>query len=346
MPAIVPSENWEQTGRLDNYDTLFQASGANKGSRDLNSSVYVLNPTHEEVVTPLAKKFNFSYKDMPFAVYQIQTKFRNEARPKSGLLRGREFRMKDLYSFHVSEEDLLQYYDVVKDAYRKVFECVGLGERTVVALASGGAFTKEYSHEFQTKCDTGEDTVYYIKDENTYYNKEVAPDVSGMSEDAYEIFSASEVGNIFPLNTRFSDAFKYTFTNENGEEKPVFMGCYGIGSSRIMGVLVEVFHDEKGIIWPESVAPFKVHLVGINLEDEAVMEKATALYELLREKGVEVIFDDRVDVNAGEKFADADLVGIPYRVVVSRKTGDMVEVKKRSENESRVGSVEEFLNLI
>ncbi len=344
MPTLAPTENWEKTGRIDTYDTLFKASGATKESQALNSGTYILSPTHEEIVTPLAKQFKFSYKELPFAVYQIQTKFRNEARPKSGLLRGREFRMKDLYSFHTSEEDLLRFYAEIKKVYTTIYERLGMGNVTVIALASGGDFTEQFSHEFQTKCATGEDTIYYIKSEDVYYNKEVAPDVSNLSEDEYEMFPASEVGNIFPLNTKYSDAFGYTYTDEKGTENPVYMGCYGIGSSRVMGAIVETFHDEKGILWPEPVAPFKVHLVGLNLEDETVVANAQNVYEKLQNAEIEVLFDDRADTGVGEKFAEADLIGIPHRIVVSRKTGNQVEYKRRSETESSLIDLETFIN--
>jgi prolyl-tRNA synthetase len=341
MPALSPTDLWVQSKRLETIDVLFKVEGANNPSREKNDATYILNPTHEDILTPIAKKFNTSYKDLPFAVYQIQSKFRNEARPKSGIMRGREFRMKDLYSFHTSEEGLKTYYEKSKETYTKVFERLGLGHLTVIALASGGDFTKDYSHEFQTKCETGEDEIYYIKSENTYYNKEVAP-LDGLNEEDYEVFKAAEVGNIFPLNTKFSDAFEYKYTDENGEQKPVYMGSYGIGSTRVMGVIVEVSHDEKGIIWPENIAPYQVHLLGLNLEDNEVAKKAVSLYEKLLDLGVEVLFDDRESTSSGEKFADADIIGCPYRVVISKRTEENVEFKKRNESDSQIISIEEL----
>ncbi len=497
MPAIAPKELWEKTGRLEKVDVLFKASGANAASVQKNNAEYVLNSTHEEIVTPLAQSFNQSYKDFPFAIYQIQTKFRNEPRAKSGLLRGREFRMKDLYSFHTSEEDLKRYYEIAKQSYINVFNRVGLGDDTVIALASGGDFTKDFSHEFQTRTESGEDIIFYSKKLNTYFNREVAPSkavslndegeeikeredvvgkgIIGVQEladflkipvekttktliyetdkgdviavavrggydvdegkllkildtksiklaspevvtkvtgaevgyagilnlpkevkiyidesvvnrknfecganktdyhsininfgrdipepekvydfkvakegdmhpetgEVYEVFRAAEVGNIFPLNTKFSEAFDYKYTDENGKEQIVYMGCYGIGTSRIMGVLVEKFHDEKGIIWPEQVAPFKVHLISVRTDDDG-FRKSEALYNELTEKGIEVLWDDRAGVSAGEKFADADLIGIPWRLVISAKTGEQIEAKKRNESEAKLISKEEL----
>jgi len=341
MPSIVPTKLWEDTKRLEVVDVLFKVTGANKVSRERNDAEYILNPTHEEVVTPLAKLFTSSYKELPFAVYQIQTKFRNEPRAKSGILRGREFRMKDLYSFHASEEDLLDYYDkVAKPAYVEVFKKLGLGDSTVIALASGGDFTEKYSHEFQTLCESGEDTLYYDKKEKTYYNKEVVKDPDS---DKYEIVKGAEVGNIFPLNTKFSVALDFTYTDENGERKPIYMGCYGIGTSRVMGVLVEMFHDEHGIIWPMQVAPYHVHLVALDMTDAKIKEKAFTLYHQLQKEGIEVLFDEREDVRPGAKFADADLIGIPVRLVISKRTEDKIEWKKRDEKESEVLTSDEVL---
>lgn len=342
MPAIVPTKLWEDTNRLEKVDVLFKVLGANDLSREKNNAEYILNSTHEEVITPIAKQFTASYKDLPFALYQIQTKFRNEPRAKSGILRGREFRMKDLYSFHTSEEDLLEYYDnVAKPAYVKTFERLGLGESTVIALASGGDFTDKYSHEFQTLCETGEDTLYFNKDENVYYNKEVVKDPDNPK---YEIVKAAEVGNIFPLNVKFSEALDYRYTDEKGEQKLVYMGCYGIGTSRVMGVIVEKFHDDRGIIWPEQVAPYQVHLVGLDQQDEEIKRQAHEVYNQLNDHGIEVLFDDRVDVRPGAKFADADLIGCPVRLVISKRTEGKIEWKRRAEKETQLVGIEEVIN--
>ena len=330
MTALAPKQLWEQTNRINTVDVLMQTVGANEHSRNKSTNEYILNSTHEELITPIAYKFNRSYKDFPFAFYQIQTKFRNEARAKSGILRGREFRMKDLYSFHTSEEDLKKYYEEVKKAYVTVFENLGLGKDTVIALASGGDFTKDYSHEFQTRCDAGEDIIYLDKKTGISYNQEVAPPdaLDGSNTDAYEVFPACEVGNIFPLNTKFSKAFDYTYTDATGTENNVYMGCYGIGPSRIMGVLVEKYNDEAGILWPKQVAPYTVQLIGMNGSEEETKE----LYNALTEMNIEVLWDDR-DVSAGQKFSDADLIGNPIRLVVSKRNAGKIEFKFRDQSE-------------
>lgn len=326
MPSLSPLDLWETTGRTG-IDVLLEARGGNEASRKRNDTTYVLNSTHEELVTPLAKKTRFSYKDFPFAVYQIQTKFRNEERAKSGLMRGREFRMKDLYSFHTSEEDLLAYYERAKEAYMRVYTRVGIGEDTKITKASGGDFTTGFSHEFQTICEAGEDVIYVNNETGEAFNKEVAPE-----DDNFTQHNASEVGNIFPLNTKFSKAFDYTYTDENGKPQIVYMGSYGIGTTRLMGVLVEKFHDDKGIIWPESVAPFRVYLAGLNRDDASVVAAADAAYEELTKAGIEVLYDDR-DVATGAKFTDAELLGIPWRAVISKKTAGDVELASRTSGE-------------
>lgn len=342
MPGLSPKKLWEDTNRLETIDVLFKASGANAASCAMNDAEYILNCTQEDVITPLTKRFFTSYKDFPFALYHIQVKYRNEPRAKSGILRGREFRMKDLYSFHTSEESLMNYYDnIAKPAYLKTFKRLGLGDSTVIALASGGDFTKNYSHEFQTICEAGEDTLYHDKETDIYYNKEVVKDPES---DKYEILTAAEVGNIFPLNTKFSNAIDYTFTDVNGNKKPVYMGSYGIGTTRVMGVLVEKHHDEYGIIWPAQVAPYLVHLVGLDLQDAVIKERVEKLYHQLVDADVEVLYDDREEARAGEKFAAADLIGNPVRLVISKRTGDKVEWKKRNEKESELVSVDEIMS--
>lgn len=501
MPGLSPTSLWETTDRLQTVDVLLKAIGANKLSQHKNDQTYILNPTHEEILVPIAKKYFSSYKDFPFAIYQIQTKYRNEPRAKSGLLRGREFRMKDLYSFHTSESDFKKYYEEVKKSYVNVFKRLELGNDTVIALASGGSFTDEFSHEFQAFCETGEDMLFFVKSKKTYYNKEVAPskaplvsyqdkqilprkDVIGkgiigveeladylkipvekttkillyetdkgkviavavrggydVNEDklrkivgcktlmlapakkvkevtkaevgytgllnlpkeieifmdesmnnrlnfemganktnyhsinvnfdrdlprpkkfydikvakpgdlfpdtneVYEVIKTAEVGNIFPLFDRFSKSFDYFFIDSDGKQKTVIMGCYGMGSSRIMGVLVEKFHDERGIIWPESVAPFKVHLIGLDMKNKEVSAKVYKVYKVLKENNIEVLFDDRKDATAGEKFADADLIGNPIRLVVSKRTGDKIELKKRNENKTSLIQLDQLLKL-
>lgn len=500
MPSIVPKALWEKTNRLDSVDVLMKTAPANAAAKQKNDAEYVLNSTHEEVVTPLAQKFNLSYKDFPFAVYQIQTKFRNEPRAKSGLMRCREFRMKDLYSFHTSEEDLKNYYEVAKQAYWNVFNRLGIGDDTYVTLASGGDFTDDFSHEFQTKVLTGEDLAFHVKSINLTFNKEVAPskapelkdndtemklkedvfgeniigvddlvkflgvpmyktvktlifttetgeviiaavrgdydineeklqkaagvkrvtlatedivkkitgaevgyagilnlpkDIRVFIDDAieplvnfetganktnyhtinvnwgrdlqkpekfydikmaqegdhypetgekYETFKVCEVGNIFPLYTKFSKAFDYKYIDISGKPQEIFMGCYGIGSSRVMGVIAEKSNDEKGIIWPKNIAPFQVHLIGLNLDDETISKTAFETYEAIQKAGYDVLFDDRMKVSPGEKFGDADLIGNPIRLVISRKTEGNIEFKKRAEQTTELLTLEEILS--
>ena len=351
MPSLTPKESWEKTGRLETVDVLMKTMPANKGSEDKCSNSYILGSTHEEVVTPLAQEYARSYKDLPTAFYQIQTKFRNEARAKSGLLRGREFRMKDLYSFHRNAEDLQTYYDMTKKVYMNVFHEIGIGEDTFITLASGGDFTKDFSHEFQTLCEAGEDTIYLDKKNKIAYNKEVVTEENakrlGVTFEDFEQVKACEVGNIFPLNTKFSKAFDYTYADEKGEKQDIYMGCYGIGPSRLMGVVTEKFADEKGLIWPEAIAPFSVHLLVLGKDKESeVYKTAEKIYGALSKNHVEVLFDDR-EASVGEKFADSDLIGIPMRVVVSDKSFEKggVELKERKAETSEIISVDQLLTM-
>lgn len=336
MPVLQPKENWLKTGRWDSLDVLF------KFTSFYSKTDVALGPTHEEVVAPLAKKFISSYKDLPLYLYQIQTKFRDEKRPKSGLLRGREFLMKDLYSFHTSEEDLDRYYEVMTESYKKVFERCGLGGITYYTFASGGSFSK-YSHEFQTECATGEDTIFLCKKCGIAVNKEIVADQKVCPEcgnkDLKEI-KAIEVGNIFKLGTKYSKPFGLTYMDEHNNNKEVVMGCYGIGLGRIIGTAAEIFNDEKGLVWPKNIAPFDVHLVDLN----GVGKEAAAVYKKLTDAGFDVLWDDR-DESSGIKLGDADLLGIPIRVVVSPKTieADKIEVKKRSEDKANLVTIESFL---
>ncbi len=333
MPTLTSPERWRATDRYESVDVLFKALGANDPSRTRNDSEYVVNPTHEDVVTPMAAHFRTSYKDFPFAVFQIQTKFRNEPRAKSGLLRGREFRMKDLYSFHTSEADLRAFYELAKAAYQRVYERLGLGDDTYMTLASGGDFTDDYSHEYQTILPSGEDTIYLDREHKIAYNKEVAtPEDAqklGIDFAALEEVRASEVGNIFPLGTKYSKALSYEYVDEQNQRHLVWMGSYGIGTSRLMGVIAEKFADDKGLVWPQQVAPYRYHLVVLG-EDTEVRQAADEVYQQL---AGDVLYDDRAGVSAGEKFADAELIGCPVRLVISPKTlaDGEVEVASRSE---------------
>jgi len=336
LPALQPKENWTTTGRWQSLDVLFKI-------KSQHGYEYALGPTHEEIIAPAALPILNSYKDLPLAVYQIQTKFRDEPRAKSGLLRGREFRMKDLYSFHTSDADLERYYDIVADAYRKIFQRLGLD--AIYTHASGGTFS-EYSHEFQVEIESGEDTIYIHRQSGQAKNKEVITEAEVNSKEFRET-KASEVGNIFKLGTKFSEAFGLKFTDQDGQVKPVIMASYGIGSSRVMGVIVEKFHDEHGIIWPESVAPFQVHLVGLHAGNDDVRQKTDAIYQDLLDRQIEVLYDDR-DKSPGEKFADSDLLGIPARVVVSAKTiaADSVEIKHRSDERTDLVKIANLANKI
>lgn len=337
MPSLQPKENWEKTGRWESMDDLYKV-------KDSSNREFALGPTHEEVIVPLAKKFVDSYKKFPFSIYQFQNKFRMELRAKSGILRGREFLMKDLYSFHLSEDCLNAYYEKVKTAYFRIYERVGLGEKTYLTFASGGSFSK-YSHEFQTVTEAGEDLIYICQKCRLAVNKEIknetekCPDCGAID---FKEAKSVEVGNIFNLKNKYTRPFEYRIKNEKGEEVEVLMGCYGIGLSRLMGTIVEIHHDERGIIWPEAVAPFQAHILDFTKNKEG-----KAIYEALTGKQVEVLWDDR-DASAGEKMAEADLLGIPYRVIISEKSlaEGGVEVKKRNEKEGKIVNPDELLNII
>ncbi len=502
LPSLSSTDAWERTGRLDTVGILFQASPANAASKKTNDSRYVLNSTHEEIITPLMQQFCTSYKDLPRAAYQIQTKFRNEARPKSGLLRGREFRMKDLYSFHDSEADMLRYFNTVAiPAYQRFFERIGLGKDTVIALASGGDFSKEYSREFQTICENGEDHIFRAPGSDIYYNREICPctapawdnskekelpredivgegkigvdelaaflkieverttktllfqaddqviavavrgeyevneekvrkvlgckslalasvdtvrevtgaevgyagplnlpesvrvlwddstrgrknfecganktnehsvnvnfgrdipepeafydlkiaregDLDPQTGEPYEVSRACEVGNVFTLYTKFSAAFDFTVNGKDGKAQPVYMGCYGIGTSRVMGVVAEMFNDDRGLLWPEAITPADVHIVPVarSTEDESFIT-AIELMRACEKAGKSVILDDRLDASVGFKLADSDLIGCPVRIVVSPKTLEQksVEVTLRDTGDTTMALIEDVL---
>jgi prolyl-tRNA synthetase len=344
MTALQDKSIWEKTDRWDdkNVDIWFK-------TKLKNDQAVGLGFTHEEPITNMMTQFVRSYRDLPKFVYQFQTKFRNETRAKSGIMRTREFIMKDLYSFCHSQVEQDVYYDKVKNTYIKIFKRLGLGDKTYLTFASGGTFSK-YSHEFQTICDAGEDEIYIHHDKHIAINKEVMnPEVLkdlGIEEKDLRIEKASEVGNIFSLGTRFSDAMGLNFNDEDGKKKEVWMGSYGIGPARVMGVIVETLSDEKGMVWPHEVAPFALHLVSLGKEGSEAQKKADELYEELRKHKVDVLFDDR-EVGAGEKFADSDLIGIPIRAVVSEKSlqAGGVEIKERKGDKSEIISVEQFIKM-
>lgn len=343
MPALTPKESWQLTNRWEGFDALFKLKGHDKKE-------YALGATHEEVVTPLVQKFVFSYKDLPKYVYQIQTKFRNEPRAKSGLLRGREFSMKDLYSFHTDEKDLENYYEQVKKAYFKIFKRLNLEEVTHYTFASGGDFSK-YSHEFQTIAKNGEDIIFICQKCNLAYNKEIINEIKecqecGAPKSKFKEDRAIETGNIFKLGTRFTADFKFKYINEKGKEQDVIMGCYGIGPSRIMGTIIEVHNDKKGIIWPVSVAPYQVHLILLG-DDNKLAKKGEKIYNNLINAGYEVLYDERQE-SAGVKLNDADLIGIPYRLIISEKTikQNRIEVKVRNSSQTDLVEIDKMLKYI
>jgi len=333
MPSLVPKEKWEATGRWKSFGALYRLQGADEKE-------YGLGATHEEVVVPLAKNFISSYRDLPTGLYQIQNKFRDETRAKSGVLRTREFIMYDLYSFHADKKDLERYYDKAKEVFGKIFARCGIKDETYYTFASGGSFAK-YSHEFQTKTEAGEDEVYVCKKCQTGLNREILDGdfkCPACDSNEYDLIKAVEVGNIFKLNDKYSRPFDLTFTDKDGQDKIVLMGCYGIGVQRLMGTIVEVNRDKDGMIWPEEVAPYRIYLIGL----EGREKEAETLYGKLQEKGVEVLLDDR-DLSAGEKFADCDLLGIPYRVVISKKTDGKFELKKRAQKDSALVDFNELI---
>lgn len=337
MPILHPRENWIATGRDKTMDAVLYRT---KGAADHD---FILGPSHEEIVTPLAKKFIRSYKDLPVSVYQIQAKFRNEPRAKAGILRGREFGMKDMYSFHASEKDLDEYYEKVKAAYLRVYERLGL--KAYVVEASGGAFSDKFSHEFAVQTPVGEDTILLCESCLFAQNIEIADQTKRCKKCQTPLKEerAIEAGNIFKLGTKYSEAFGLTFTDENGKEHLITMGCYGIGNTRLMGTIVEASHDEKGIIWPKSVAPFDVHLLHLGKAKEETEE----IYKALKRHGVSVLHDDR-DESAGKKLNDADLIGIPLRVLVSEKSlaQKCVEIKHRKDTKSQLVPPEDIVKFL
>ena len=326
MPLLHPKEIWNETGRWDKADEVMYKL------KDRNDREYALSFTHEEIVMDLLRKHVSSYQDFPVALYHFSTKFRNELRAKSGILRGREFMMKDLYSAHSSEEDLMNYYEIVKGAYSKILTRFGFDFKIVEA--SGGVFTDKHTHEFQVLSDAGEDTIYWKEGDEVALNEEIFEG----NKDEYKIAKSIEVGNIFPLGKWYAEKMNMYFTDKDGSKKHVWFGSYGIGSSRVLGTLVEVNHDDKGIIWPKVVAPFVVHLIEL-----PGGTKAKEVYDTLIDKSIEVLWDDR-EVSAGEKFSDADLIGIPVRLVVSEKTGKKIEWKERNKKDAELLSLNELLS--
>ncbi|MBR3131842.1 prolyl-tRNA synthetase [Candidatus Saccharibacteria bacterium] len=337
MTTLQNPEPWEKTGRFSDQevDIWFKTELASGGELGLA-------PTHEEPIVEMMKSYVSSYKDLPIYIYQFQTKFRNELRAKSGILRGREFLMKDLYSFHTSEEDLDDFYQKVEEAYRRIFERLNIADCTYETFASGGIFSK-YSHEFQTFLPVGEDTVYYNNDKSVVlnkevYNEEVLRDLN-VTDEKFEETTAAEIGNIFKLKFKYTEPLGLKYVDEDNSQKTVYMGCYGIGVSRLMGVIAEKFADEKGLNWPETIAPFRYYLIGIGENGEKEAEKFYNGREEL------TLFDDR-DKRPGEKFQDSELMGIPLRIVISDKTlaENSAEITDRKTGESWKVSLEKLFD--
>ena len=345
MTVLQPKEIFEKTDRWDDakVDNWFKTK--------LNNGTELgMGLTHEEPIVDSMKDFISSYKDLPVLVYQIQSKFRNELRAKSGLLRGREFVMKDMYSFASTQEEHDEIYEQVASAYARVNERLGIGDITYRTYADGGIFTKKFSDEFQTISPIGEDTIYVHEGKKIAFNEEIMSDETlekmGVTREELVEKRGVEVGNIFPLESKYSDALELFYNDENGEQQSIIMGCYGIGVSRLVGMLAEHFSDEKGLVWPEAVAPFKVIISQLG-DDDQVTQHAYDMYQNLTNAGVAVLWDDRTDARPGEKFADADLLGIPYRVIVSAKTvaANTFEVKKRTSAESEMLDLDAVINL-
>jgi prolyl-tRNA synthetase len=335
MTALQPKEIFEKTDRWDDkkVDNWFK-------TKLINGTELGLGLTHEEPVVDALSDYVSSYKDLPIFVYQIQNKFRNELRAKSGLLRGREFVMKDMYSLARTQEEHLELYERAAEAYHRVYKRLGLGDVTYRTAADGGIFTERFSDEFQTLSEIGEDTIFVDEEKRLAINEEVYTDENlaklGLDKSKLVEKKGVEVGNIFPLETKYTDALDVYYVNEKGEKQSIIMGCYGIGISRLMGVVAEHFSDDKGLIWPENIAPFKLYLVQIG----DITDEAQEFYEQLTAAGHSVFWDDR-DVRPGEKFADSELMGIPHRIVISPKLIEQGKI----EYKSRVGDASDLLTM-
>lgn len=345
MTVLQPKEIWEKTDRWDDakVDNWFKTKLS-------NGTELGVGLTHEEPIVDALSEYVNSHKDFPVCVYQIQNKFRNELRAKSGLLRGREFVMKDMYTMATSQEQHQDFYEKIVEAYLKVYERLGIGDITYRTYASGGIFTERFSDEFQTISNVGEDIIYVDENKKIAINKEIFDDQTlaklNLNKDDLKELRGVEVGNTFHLETKYTDALGVFFNDDKGQQQSIIMGCYGIGISRLMGVLAEHFSDDKGLNWPINVAPYTVYLISIG-DDEKVLSSCSQLYKDLNDKGIEVLYDDR-DVSAGEKFGDADLLGIPYRLVISSKTikEGKAEIKKRGQDKIDYMSMGEVVNYI
>jgi len=346
ISALQNKETWEKTGRWDDkvVDNWFK-------TKLKNDTELGLAFTHEEAITNIMKNYITSYKNLPFSAYQIQTKFRNETRAKSGLIRGREFLMKDMYSFSKNKEEHDAFYEKMKDVYMNVFKKLGMGDRTYLTISSGGSFSK-YSYEFQTISEAGEDLIYIDEKKNIAinkedYNEEILADFGlDLNKNNLVEKKSIEVGDIYTLEYKFSKAFGLKFMDEEGKEEFVYMGSYGMSPSRLLGTLVELNNDEKGIIWPKEVAPFDIHLISLRPDQNEI--ETTRVYEKLKELGLEVLLDDRLKISAGQKFTESDLMGIPIQVILSPKTleSNSVEIKERRTGEIKIISIKNLSELL
>lgn len=341
MTNLQPKAVWQATQRWDDNIVDIWFKTKLQSGEDIG-----LAWSHEEPIMNMLRDYVHSYKDLPVAVYQFQTKLRNELRAKSGIMRGREFLMKDMYSVHATKEDLDDFYNQTIEAYKRVYDRLGIGNLTYVTFASGGAFTK-FSHEFQTLCEAGEDWLYLDRERNIAVNEEVLDDAVkelGLSKDKLEKLRSAEVGNIFNFGTDKAEQMGITFADQDNTQKPFYYGSYGIGVTRVMGVIAELFADDRGLVWPDNIAPYRVYLVNIGNSPE-VLARTQAVYDALQESGIDVLWDDR-EARPGEKFADGDLMGIPHRVVISEKTmaSDSLEYKGRTDETPINTSLEELLN--
>jgi len=341
MTTLQRKEIWEKTTRWsdDVVDIWFK-------TRLKDETEVGLGWSHEEPIVEMMKQYIHSFKDLPVSLYQFQTKMRNELRVKSGIMRGREFVMKDMYSFHATAEDLEQYYEQAKEAYMRVYRRLGIGDDTFITFASGGAFTK-FSHEFQTICDAGEDVIYVHRAKNIAVNEEILEDAVkelGINPDELEKVKTAEVGNIFNFGTQKTDEMGLYYTDKDNQQKSLHIGSYGIGITRVMGVIAEKMSDERGLVWPENIAPYRVYLVRIG-DEESVVKAADDMYKTIEDAGVSVLYDDS-DKRPGEKFSDADLIGLPHRIVVSAKTieAGQIEYKARTSSEAEMISQEMLIN--
>lgn len=328
MPTLQPKKLWEETARWKNYEPpLFVI-------KDRHEKLLCLGPTHEEVVTDLVRRYTTSYKDFPLYLYHIQNKFRNEMRPTGGVLRTREFMMKDLYSFHTTAKDLDDYYLKVIEAYKKIFQRCGLTVKVIEA--SGGAIGGEVTHEFNMLCPTGEDKVLYCPKCDFAANIEVYQEKKcKQCGSVLQEGRGIENGHVFKLGTKYSQAMKLEFIDKFGKKQLVWMGCYGIGLQRLLATIVEVYHDDRGIIWPKSVSPFEAYFINIGANGQKIYQDLS--------KNASILWDDRENVSPGQKFSDADLLGIPARLVISPKTGDKIEWKERDKKELQLLTFEEVI---